>query len=255
MLHTILQLERPLIILDAETTGFSPEKDRIIQIGMTVYAPGKEPRHGSQFINPGVPITNQGSHQITDADVADAPRFEEMAEELARRLTNVDLGGHHVEFDIRFLRASFIRAGVLWEWEGHIVDTLQICRLKVPHTLENAYKMFVDEKGFEGAHDAGADVRATCDVLIGQLNKFQDLPRNVAELAKFCANRDPNAIDKTSKFVWMDGQPCINFGKNKGTPLNKVPKSYLIWMINSAGFPDDAVLIAGDALKGKFPTR
>ncbi|MCG3776220.1 MAG: putative ATP-dependent helicase DinG [Nitrospira sp.] len=256
MLHTLLRLTRPLVILDAETTGFSPDKDRIIQIGFTYFYPEKDPVHIATLLNPERAITNSGSsHHITDADVADAPKFAEIAPQIAERLVDVDLGGHNVDFDIRFIRAEMLRAGVPWGWEGHVVDTLAICRLKIPHTLENAYKFFVDEKGFAGAHDASRDVHATAEVLAGQLRHFQDLPRTVEELATFCLNKNPNSIDKTGKFVWIEDEPCINFGKHKGTSLRTMNKGYLVWMINSANFPDDAILIAGDALKGKYPTR
>jgi hypothetical protein len=113
----------------------------------------------------------------------------------------------------------------------------------------------VNKEGFEGAHDAGADVSAAEQVLAGQLSEFQDLPRSVRDLAEFCTNRNPNGIDKSGKFVWIGDEPCINFGKHRGTPIRKVDKGYLVWMINTPNFPDDAIIIAGDALKGIYPKR
>jgi DNA polymerase III subunit epsilon len=256
MLNQLIRLERPLAFLDLETTGLDAERDRIIQIGITMHYPHKDPVAWSTLVNPGIPITNQGSHQITDGDVKDAPKFSDFAAELAPRLLNADIAGHNVgTFDMKFMFAEMRRANVDFPWQNHIVCTLAICRLKIPHTLSNAYKRYVDPAGFEGAHDAGSDVAANIAVLAGQLREHQDLPRTVAELAEFCTNRNPNAIDKQGKFIWMGDEPCINFGKHKGKSLRKVDQGYLVWMINTPNFPDDAILIAGDALKGKYPVK
>ncbi len=256
MLNKLLRLERPLAVLDLETTGFIPGRDRIIQIAVTIHYPTKDPVAWCSLINPGIPITNQGSHHITDTDVVGHPRFEEVGPKLAPRLLEADVAGHNVGgFDIGFLKGEYQRIGFPFPWENHIICTLMICRLKTPHTLENAFKRFVDPKGFQGAHDAGNDVSATEQVLAGQLNEFQDLPRTVKDLAEFCTNRNPNAIDKTGKFIWIGDQPCINFGKHKGKPMKDVDRGYLTWMINTDNFPDDAILIAAAAMKGEFPKR
>lgn len=256
MLNKILRLERPLAVLDLETTGLIPDRDRIIQIAITMHYPHRDPIAWASLVNPEMPIMNQGSHHITDADVVGKPTFKEIAPALAPKLLDADIAGHNVgNFDVGFVRAEMRRAGVDWPWNGNIICTLAICRLKIPHTLGNAYKRFVDPKGFEKAHDAGNDVAATEQVLAAQLAEFQDLPRDVKALAEFCSARNPNGIDKTGKFVWIGDEPCVNFGKHRGTSLRKVDHGYLIWMINTPNFPDDAILIAGDALKGKYPTK
>lgn len=262
MLNQILKLERPLAILDLETTGLLADRDRIIQIAITMHYANKDPVSWSSLINPGVPITNVGSHRITNERVASAPAFKEFASEFGTKLSNVDIGGHNVNFDIGFMRAEMSRAGVPWDWSGHVIDTLMICRLKIPHTLGNAYKRFVDPLGFpidvnglSSAHDAANDVAACEKVLFAQLKEFEDLPRTVEQLAEFCTNKNPNGIDRTGKFVWNGDVPCINFGKHKGKPMKDVDKGYFIWLINTDGFPDDAILLAGDALKGKFPIK
>jgi len=256
VLNKLLRLERPLAILDLETTGLNANSDRIIQIAVTIHYPNRDAIAWMSLVNPGVPITNQGSHKITDQDVAEAPTFKTIAPALAPKMLNVDISGHNVErFDIPFLKAEMARAGVAWDWKGKIIDTLSICRIKDAHTLENAYRRYVDPKGFEGGHDAGNDVAATEQLLAAQLNKHQDLPRTIEELAEFCENRNPNRIDKTGKFIWIGDQPCINFGKHKGKPMKNVEKPYFVWMINTEGFPGDAILIAGAALKGQFPVK
>lgn len=255
MLNKILNLERPFVILDVETTGLNPQVDRIIEVAVEKHYPDRDTAYWSTLVNPGIPIKNQGSHQIRDEDVQGKPSFDALAVRLAESLTDVDLAGHNIEFDIAMMRAEMLRSKVQWNFNGHIVCTLKICRLKIPHTLQNAYKRFVDPKGFENAHEAGVDVKACREVLMGQLTEFTDLSRNVADLATFCENRSPNGIDKSGKFVWINDQPCINFGKHRGTPLKMVDKNYLIWMINTPNFPDDAILIAGAALKGEYPKK
>lgn len=257
-LNELLRLERPLVIFDLETTGLDPNRDRIIQLAMTMHYPApKEAIAFSTLVNPEMPIRNQGSHHITDADVKDAPKFKDLAPDIAKKVLDVDLAGHNAgNFDIKFMFAEMRRAGVPWDWKGHMVDTLAICRIKTPHTLANAYKRFVNIEGFKGAHDAGNDVEACGAVLAGQLKEFSDLPRTVKELAEFCLNRPTNAVDKEGKLVWNDkGEACLTFGKWKGTPLHRVDPSYIVWAINNANFPDDVVVIFGNALKKIYPSK
>ncbi len=248
MLNQILQLVRPLAVLDLETTGLNAETDRIIQVGMTMHYPDKDPIVYVSLINPECPIKNTGSHKITDEDVVDSPKFRELA-------ANADIAGHNVAgFDVGFFKAEMKRAGIDWKWDNHIIDTLNICRIMIPHTLENAYKRFVNVQGFGGAHDAGNDVAACQEILYAQLIEFRDMPRTVPELSEFCFKKK-DGIDKTGKFIWKDGEACINFGKHRGKPLREVDRGYLTWMINTDNFPDDAILICGDALKGIYPKK
>ena len=153
------------------------------------------------------------------------------------------------------------RANVPFDWNNHIIDTLAIERMMNPHTLENIYRRRVNPEGFPklangntSGHDAKNDVIYTIEVLHAQLRDFPNLPRTIPELSEFCFKRK-DSIDKTGKFMWIDGKPCINFGKHRGKPLDQVDQSYLIWMINTPNFPDDAIIIAGNALKGIYPTR
>lgn len=254
MLNSILKLERPLAVLDLETTGLVAERDRIVQIAVTIHYPHREPIPWSTLVNPEIKILNSGVHGITNAHVEAMPTFKMFAPALAPKILDVDIAGHDVTFDIGFIKAEMARAGVSWPWVGHIIDTLQICRIMNPHTLSNAYKRFVDPAGFENAHHASNDVKATEMVLAGQLTEFTEIPRTVKELSDFCFKKK-DAIDKDGKFIWINDEPCINFGKWRGTPISKIPKGYLIWMINTPNFPDEAIIIAGNALKDIYPVR
>lgn len=283
MLNQILKLERPLVIFDFETTGLDAEVDRVIQLGITFHFPDKDPVSRATLIDPETPILND-QHGITDEDIrmchkckdpeavhpkadcqiyAKCPTFRALAPDLARRLINVDLGGYNVNFDIKFMKAEMKRAGVPWAWDGHIVDPLQIYRFKRGHTLTNCYLEFGSEDGtplpkdtkVEDAHDAGADVRMTETALRGQLLRFPDLPRTVKELADFCFPHPENAVDKTGKFVWLNGEAAFNFGKWRGRLLRDPScRGYLKWM-GSGDFSDEVKDICNSAVDGDFPVK
>jgi len=257
MLNQILNLERPLAVLDLETTGLNPDIDRIVQIAITIHYPKKDPIAWSSLINPEIPIMNTGNHNITDAHVAEAPLFKIVAPALAPRILNVDMMGYNVkDFDIKFLRAEMKRAGVDWPWDGYIIDPLHIYRMRQGHTLSNAYIRYVDSKGFQGAHNAAVDVAATEAVLIGQLAEYTDLPRTIKELSGFCFPHPENAVDSTGKFVWVGEDAGFNFGKWRGRLLKDPEvRSYLYWMANKGDFSEEVKEIAQDALDGNFPTK
>lgn len=259
----ILKLERPLAIVDVETTGLNSEQERIVQIAVTVHYPDKESKSWGTLVNPERPIPHGSTnvHRITDDKVAAAPKFKQFAKRLAETLLIADIGGQNAGFDIRFIRAEMKRAGVSFEWDNHIIDTLAIEMLMNPHTLENIYRRHVNSAGFPklesgetSGHDAINDVKYTGEALAGQLNDWPNIPRTVPELSEFCFKKK-DGIDKTGKFIWVDDVPCINFGKHRGTPLKNVEKSYLIWMINTPDFPDDAIIVAGNALKNIYPEK
>lgn len=256
-LGTILKLERPLGVLDLETTGLNPKTDRIIQIGLTIHYPNKPPVAWGTLVNPEIPIVNQG-HTIVDADVQGKPTWKQIGPALAPRITNIDfLGANAKNFDVPFVQAEMERAGVIWDWKGHIIDILNIFRIKNPHNVMNAFKRYVDAGGFSGAHDAENDVAATEQILFAQLTEHVDIPRTVKELADFCYPRPNNAIDAGGKFIWVDGEAVCNFGGPKGhrgTKLKNIPESYLQWMLRS-DFPDDVRAIVMNALNGQFPTQ
>jgi DNA polymerase-3 subunit epsilon len=255
-----LKLERPLTVVDLETTGLNPEKDRVCQIGVTIFYPEehREPVAWHSLINPGCPIPPGMNHGITDEMVADQPTFAMLAPELHRTALHdgVDIAGYNVNFDIGFLRFEFAHSGIKWEWANHVVDAFPLFKAFNRYTLENAYKRYVDREGFTGAHDAGSDVLASWKTLVGQLNEHPELPRTVPELSKFCfeKKKEPNWVDSDGKFVWINDEACFNFGKWRGQPLKKQP-GYVGWMLNNTQQSPEVVEIMQNALKGIYPTR
>jgi DNA polymerase-3 subunit epsilon len=265
MLNKILNLTRPLAILDCETTGLNPEVDRIFQLAVHFHYPielGREPREWSTLFNPEIPILNSEHHGFTDEDVKDAPVFKHFSNDLARYLLDSDVGGYNVAFDISFIKAEMKRAEVAFPWEGFIIDPLQIYKIQRGHTLTNAFLEYGGENGqptnipFDNAHDAGADVKATEIVLRGQLLRHSNLPRTVGELSNFCFPRNANAIDQTGKFVWLGEDAAFNFGKWRGKLLkDRAVRGYLHWIANVGEFTPEVKEIAQDALDGIFPVK
>jgi len=256
-LAKILTLTRPLGIFDLETTGFDPVKDRIIQIGITAHDPDKEPVRWKTLINPGVPILNSDAHHITDEMVKDAPTFQAIASALVPRMLNIDLGGHNVRFDVDFFRAQCERVNVPWRWKGHMIDTVIIQRVMRPNSLSNLYEDY-EKEPLVDAHDAGVDVQATEIVFEGQLRRWPDMPRSVAELSALCFPKNPNAIDADGKLVWNDnGEACIAFGKwakNGPVSLKTLDRGYMRWVIG-AEFPKEVKDILQAALMGVYPVK
>jgi DNA polymerase-3 subunit epsilon len=256
-LATVLTLTRPIAVCDLESTGVSPEQDRIVQIAITIHYPDKDPVPWTALVNPGVPIPADATavHHITDAMVADAHPFKVMAGKLSKVLTTIDYAGFNVTFDLKMLRAEMLRSGVTWTYEGaSIIDAHRIYQILDPRDLTSAYEKYVGRKRSD-AHDAGVDVRDTEAVLVGQLAAAPHLPRTVAELAALCWPRPADAVDQAGKIVWRAGVACIGFGKKyNGIALKNVDKGYFKWML-AGDFPADTKRICEDALSGVYPTR
>jgi len=247
-----LTLSRPLVSLDVETTGINPRTDRIVQLGVIkVYPPALTVRQWMTLVNPGMPIPKAASdvHGITDARVADAPRFAQLASRLLAGLTDCDMCGYNINFDLQFLRAEFARVKMDFV-PAHVVDSFRIFQHHEPRNLKAAVRFFLNED-LGQAHDAIVDAVAALRVLDAEVARYA-LPTTVPELATRFARRDD--VDPDGKIVWRGNEACINFGKHRGTPLTQVDPDYLRWIVN-ADFPPDVKRVAQDALNGKFPTR
>lgn len=252
-LASLLSLTRPLAVLDLETTALDPRAGRIVQVAVTIHYVHKDPVAWASLINPTIPIPNSHIHGVTDEMVKDAPLFSTVAPELSKALTDVDFCGHNVLYDLRWLRAEMQRSSIPWDWErtdAKIIDTLRIYRQVRPHTLTGAYKEYVHPDGFEDAHSADADVRATEAVLAGQLERHGELPRDVHTLAEFCQQKKPGYLDVDGKLILVAGEPTINFGKWAGTPLAKVTKGYLYWILDG-DFSSELKSLIRAELKGR----
>ena len=230
-----MQLVRPLTVFDLETTGVNVENDRAIEIAALRIEPSGAFASHSRRVNPGMPIPAEATavHGITDEDVAHEPSFRDIAPRLARFLDGCDLAGFNVgRFDIPLLEAEFRRAGVAFSMEGRrVVDAQGIFHHYEPRDLAAAVR-FYTESDIEDAHSARGDLVSTLYVLRGQLDRYGDLPRDVAALDELAPRR--------RYLVWRDGDPWLDFGRHRGRPLGEAvlaDPSYFDWVLAEGTFP------------------
>lgn len=252
--------ERPLVFFDLETTGTDRINDRIVEIAALKLTGGGGEETLDRRVNPGVRIPREATavHGISDADVKDAPRFAEIAAEVATFLDGADLAGYNVRgFDVPLLQKEFERAKLPFSVEGRrILDAQTIFFKKEPRDLSAAVRFFAGRE-HASAHAALADVVAAAEVLAGELVRYPDLPRDVAGLAEFSSANEGRFVDPDKRFLWRDAQAVFAFGEHRGRPLAEVAKSspgYLDWIL-SKDFPAETKRIVRDAQKGVFPAK
>ncbi|MFN8532638.1 MAG: 3'-5' exonuclease [Dehalococcoidia bacterium] len=242
MLTDVLPLQRPLAFLDLETTGIAVDEDRIVEIAMLIVHPDGRTDENVHRIDPGVPIPAGASrvHRIYDRDVAGRPRFAALARTFNVLLIGCDLAGFNiVKYDLPLLEAEFQRAGVPFSRAGRaIVDVMTIFHRKetmTPRDLSAAVRHYCDRE-HAGAHSALADVQATIDVLASQLVRYEDLPRDVAEIDAICTgSKPPHFVDADGRLHQRGGVVVLGFGKHLGVPLATLAQTepdYLRWILN-----------------------
>lgn len=261
-----LNLKKPIIVFDLETTGLDLVKDRIIQISyIKVFPDGKEERENI-LVNPEKNIPHEVSALtgITNEDVADAPKFQDIAQKLAEEFKGCDFAGYNSNhFDIPILAEEFLRAGIDFDFsKSNLVDAQTIFHKMERRNLAAAYKFYCGRKmedDFE-AHRADQDAEVTYRVLMGQLDKYNPeiaeeadraLPNDMKYLAEFSKMNDN--VDFAGRIVWQDmkgadgkvltteeGSPMrqevFNFGKYKGCAVTEVLQKdpgYYSWMLSN----------------------
>lgn len=238
-----LNLERPLAIFDLETTGLNITSDRIVEIAIIkVYPDGKEEKY-SQRVNPQIPIPAEISaiHGIFDADVANEPTFDQIADVVTAFIGDADLAGYNSnKFDIPVLAEELMRAKSEFDISKRkFVDVQNIFHKMEQRTLAAAY-LFYCNKSIENAHNAMCDVEATWDVLKSQLEKYKDLTNDISYLADFSKGGNFNLLDFAGRLAINEkGEGIYNFGKHKGKTIKEVTllePGYYGWMLD-ADFP------------------
>ena len=232
-----LNLKRPIVFFDLETTGVDTAKDRIVEVSMIKIMPDGEEVVRTRRINPQMHIPEQATaiHGITDDDVKDCPTFAQVAKSMAQFIDGCDFGGFNSNrFDLPMLVEEFLRAGVDVDFRRRrFVDVQNIFHKMEQRTLVAAYKFYCD-KNLEEAHSAEADTRATYEVLMAQLDRYPELQNDVAALADF-SERGQTA-DFAGRIGYNDKQEEVfNFGKYKGRRVEDVFReepSYYAWMMN-----------------------
>ena len=231
-----LNLRRPLVFFDLETTGVNILKDRIVEISIVKLMPDGSEMVKTRRVNPEMPIPAQATavHHITDEDVASEPTFRQIAKSLAQLFVGCDIAGFNSNrFDIPLLDQEFQRANVDFDFgKAHFIDVQTIFHKKEPRTLVAAYRFYCG-KNLEDAHSAAADTMATCEVLKAQLERYDDLPCDVEALSEF-ASQNRN-VDFVGRLIYDDQKrEVINFGKYKGRIAEEVLRTdpgYYNWIM------------------------
>ena len=187
-------------------------------------------------VNPEIPIPEGASkvHGIYDKDVANEPTFKQVAPEISAFIGNADLAGYNSnKFDIPMLVDEFLRVEISFDMKGRrMVDVQNIFHKMEQRTLAAAYKFYC-QKEIENAHSAEADIIATYEVFVAQLERYPDLAKDVEGLHQFTAMTQN--VDLAGRIVYNDKkEEVFNFGKHKGRSVAEVfdkEPSYYDWML------------------------
>lgn len=245
-------LDRDIVFFDIESTGLNVIRDRIVQIALIKYTKnGDDPEELEMMINPGIPISKEAMavHGITPDRLRNKPTFQQVAKQLYDFIGDADLAGYNSDrFDLPMLMEEFSRVGMELSMDNRrSIDVQKIYYKMEPRTLKAAYKNFCGAT-LEGAHDALADVRATAEVLKGQILKYEGvdyedgdgfvtkapIKNNMDALHQF--TNDFTVVDATQRLKRnKDGEIVFNFGKYINQSVIEIlskDHNYYQWIMN-----------------------
>lgn len=233
-----LNLKKPIVFFDLETTGLQIGVDRIVEISMIKKNPNQTEETKTYRVNPEMPISAEASsvHGISNEDVANEPTFKQLAAEINKFLQGCDLSGFNLlKFDVPMLVEEFLRVDQDFDLKNRkIIDVQRIFHQMEKRTLEAAYKFYCD-KTLVDAHSAEADTRATMEVYQAQIERYEELENDTEFVHEFTGSPSDKMVDIAGRIVKnTEGVPCINFGKHKGKPVVEVLKTdpgYYGWMM------------------------
>lgn len=245
-----LNIKKPLIVFDLETTGIDLVNSRIIQISyIKVCLDGTEER-GNMFINPNQHIPEEVTEitHIKDEDVKDAPQFKDVAKKLAETFKDCDFAGFNSNrFDVPMLEEEFLRAGIDFDLsKSRLIDAQVIFHKMEPRNLSAAYKFYTGRKMEDDfqAHRSDQDTEATYKVLKAQLDyystekqeeKERQIPNDIDFLNDF--SRQNRNVDFAGRIVYNDKDiEVFNFGKYRNQSVSDVLKhdpGYYSWILQS----------------------
>lgn len=272
MFAKLFSLTRPLIVFDLETTGL--RGSRILEFAFESYRPDGTTSAYRTLVNPGIPIPPETTavHGITDDDMArcqrcagtpdehphDAcqdfrpiPRWEGLAQNAARGLSDCDFGGKNIRFDLEVMTGEMRRVGVPWSYRGAaILDADRLEAILEPRDLASLYRRRTGREP-EGAHRADNDVRMTAEVLVDQIVRGEGaLPRDLRQLHEL---QWPGWIDSEGRFRRRKtGEVALSFGQHRDVDVRRVPPTYWKWMAG-ADFSDEVKDLARECAAGRFP--
>jgi len=223
----MLELDRPLVFFDLETTGLSVASDRIVEISfLKVYPEFMDTHRWTERLNPTIPISESARevHGISDEEVADQPTFRKLARRFYNYLQGCDLAGFNCRrFDVPMLAEEFLRCHIPYPTaDTRIVDVGAIFKHYEKRTLAAALQFYC-QKELTDAHAAEADTLATYEVLLAQLQRYTDLSHAVSQLDQL-SSFGVQTVDWAGKICLdEDGDYCYNFSNKKGTKIKDHP--------------------------------
>jgi DNA polymerase-3 subunit epsilon len=214
----LLELKRPLVFLDFESTGLDTANDRIVELAFVRLLPDGRREALVRPVNPGLAAMSKGATKVTGIHTSDAcglfgdngkkpaQPLRKLGPELVAFLADSDIAGfNQIAYDIPLWLAECKRHGIEFDMKGRRqVDVrvlFNVCEkgwdrfLMGPRNLSAAVRHYCGRE-HEGAHSAEADTQATVDVLLAQLKRHAELPRDVPGLSDFCARNTDRERDE-----------------------------------------------------------
>jgi DNA polymerase-3 subunit epsilon len=236
-----LNLKKPLVFFDLETTGIKIASDRIVEISILKIFPNGTQESKTWLVNPEIEIPAEAAaiHGITNEKVVTEPTFKELAQKVHEMIADSDLAGFNSNrFDIPLLAEEFLRAGIDFDMNDRkAIDVQVIFHKKEQRTLSAGYKFYCG-KDLDNAHSAEADTMATYEILKAQLDKYEDIENSVEALSTYSTHGKRGDFAGFILFNDKD-QEIFSFGKYKGRVVEDVLKEnpgYNAW-IQNADFP------------------
>lgn len=236
-----LKLEKPIVFFDLETTGVNIATDRIVEISILKVFPNGNKESKTWLVNPEIEIPQGATevHGITNEQVVTEPTFKELAPKVNEMIAGCDLAGFNSNrFDIPLLAEELMRAGIDFDMKNRkAIDVQVIFHKKEQRTLSAGYQFYCG-KELEGAHGAEADTNATYEILLAQLDKYDDIENSVDALSEYSTHGERADF---AGFILMNEEKkeIFSFGKYKGRIVEEVlleNPGYHNW-IQNADFP------------------
>lgn len=236
-----LNLTKPIIFFDLETTGINIAKDRVVEIAILKVFPNGNKESKTWLVNPEMPIPEASTeiHGITNEKVANEPTFKALSVGINQMIEGCDLAGFNSNrFDIPVLAEELMRAGIDFDMtDRKAVDVQVIFHKKEQRTLSAGYQFYCGQE-LVGAHGAEADTNATYEILLAQLDKYDDIENTVDALSEY-STHGKRADFAGFILINEENQEIFSFGKYKGRTVEEVFKEnpgYNSW-IQNADFP------------------
>lgn len=204
------------VVFDLETTGFSAEVDRIIEIGAVKISGGKIVDRFSTFVNPEIPISFRIEKLtgINDSMVLNAPKINEIMGEFLEFCKGAVLVAHNAEFDTSFIANKAAKMGI--EVKNTIIDTVLLAQFVIPNLHNYKLDTLCKHLGvsLENHHRAVDDAAATADMFIKLVEMLKERDIFTVEKLNEKGKLDIDSIKKLHQYH------CIILASNEMGRIN-----------------------------------